>query len=248
MGRISRKCLGGGYFHIMEQGLNREFIFRNPEDKMKFLQLFFNYKNGTDIRLYAYCVMDNHVHILIRCDDIENLSKVLHKVNSKYANYYNTTYNRVGYVFRDRYRAEPIFNEYHLLNCIKYIHNNPIDANMITDLKNYAYSSYNDYMNDLMPEEIVLELFGKDPDYKKRISGKYEDYSFIEVDNEFGKTEYEDFNKVCKEFEGINFKDAFNVKIVSNQLRKRCGVNHSKIIKFMKISRTTYFEKIKADF
>ena len=189
--------------------------------------------------------MDNHVHILIKCDDINVLSKRLHKVNTCYALYYNKMYNRVGYVFRDRYRAEPIYDYAHLVTCIKYIHNNPLKAGIVDDLNNYPFSSYNDYMKDRVEKDIIVEVFGNDPTYKDKIAGNVDGCDFIEVDNEFGISKLEDFNEVCNDYKGLNFKDSYVVSQVSNQLRKRCGVEHSRIYRFMGISKTTYFEKIK---
>ena len=111
------------------------------------------------------------MHILIKCDDINVLSKRLHKVNTCYALYYNKMYNRVGYVFRDRYRAEPIYDYAHLVTCIKYIHNNPLNAGIVDDLNNYPFSSYNDYMKDRVEKDIIVEVFGNDPTYKDKIAG-----------------------------------------------------------------------------
>ena len=245
MPRISRKSLEVGFYHVMEQGINREFIFNTNENKNKILKLIKNKCKKHNILLVAYCIMDNHFHALVKCNDIKDLTKTFSSINTSYAIYYNKIKNRVGYVFRDRYRAEPIFDDLYLYNCIKYIHENPLKANIVTDLKNYEFSSYNDYCNDKISEEVIKVVFRKDIDYKQKISGEYQDFKFIDIDNEFGIAGNEKFEEVIKEFINLNFHDSIILKEVSNQLKKRCGVTHKKIYEFMKISKTTYFEKLK---
>ena len=86
--------------------------------------------------------MNNHAHILIRSRAIENLSKYMHDLNTRYACYYNKKYKRVGYVFRDRYKAEGIYTESHLYSCIKYIYNNPVKAGLCNKPEEYLYCNY----------------------------------------------------------------------------------------------------------
>ena len=85
--------------------------------------------------------MNNHAHLLIKTDEIRELSSFMHVVNTTYAIYYNKKYKRVGYVFRDRYRAEGIYTERQLYYCIEYIHNNPVKAGICKTQKEYEFSS-----------------------------------------------------------------------------------------------------------
>ena len=98
----------------------------------------------------------------------------------KRRNTFNKKYKRVGYVFRDRYKAEGIYTENHLYSCIKYIHNNPVKANLCMLMKEYKYSSYNEYLKEkrIINDESIELLFGKIRDYKK-------DFNFIH-DIEYG--------------------------------------------------------------
>ena len=84
-------------------------------------------------------------------------------LNEDYARYYNYVKNRVGYVYRDRYLSEPITNRNYLLNCISYIHNNPVKAGIVKKCEEYKYSSYNDYINktNYINDDILELLFNK---------------------------------------------------------------------------------------
>ena len=77
--------------------------------------------------------MDNHVHILLLCNSIKEMSKFMQNVNTRFALYYNDVNERVGYVFRDRFLSEPIKNKEHLFSCISYIHYNPVVAGISKD-------------------------------------------------------------------------------------------------------------------
>ena len=103
----------------MTQGINKSFIFQEHKDILYYIKLLYN--TELDIKIIAYCIMNNHAHILVNANKSEILGKYMHQVNTKYAIYYNQKYDRVGYVFRDRYKSEAILDETHLHNCIHYI-------------------------------------------------------------------------------------------------------------------------------
>ena len=147
MPRRSRESLNTSFFHVIVQGVNKEFIFSKETYKEKYLKLLKAAKSKFVIDIIAYTIMSNHVHLLIHADNINELSGFMKKVNEDFARYYNYKENRVGYVFRDRFLSEPITNRKYLLYCISYIHNNPVKANLVKECKDYKYSSYNDYIN-----------------------------------------------------------------------------------------------------
>lgn len=141
MPRIPRNYLKTSYFHILVQGINKSYIFNTTEDMKKYKNLIFNYRNEYNINIIAYCIMNNHVHLLVNVLQIENLSSYMHKVNTIYAMYFNKKYKRVGYVFRDRFKSEGIYTQKHLYNCIHYIHNNPVKAGIVKRQIDYKFSS-----------------------------------------------------------------------------------------------------------
>lgn len=131
----------------MVQGIHKEFIFSEDIEKDKYFNLINNRISNYNISMLSYCIMDNHTHLLVHCQDINKLSKLMSCVNTSYAKWYNHRKTRVGYVFRDRFLSQSISNYGHLYNCIYYIHNNPVKANIVKNPNEYKYSSYNDYIN-----------------------------------------------------------------------------------------------------
>ena len=126
------------------------------------------YKSNKEhkIKIISYCIMNNHAHMLIETEKISELSKYMQRLNTKYAMYYNKKYNRVGYVFRDRYKAEGIYSEEQLYNCIRYIYNNPVKAGICFKAEDYPYSNYkivDKEVNDDQKacEEIIQEFLIK---------------------------------------------------------------------------------------
>lgn len=147
MPRIARNSLNTSFYHVMVQGLKKEYIFQRKENIEKYIELLLKEKENFNLEVLAYCVMSNHAHILIYTENINEMSKYMHSINQKFAQFYNYINNeRVGYVFRDRFKSEPIYNEKYLIRCIRYIHNNPVKAKLINQPYNYKYSSYRDYL------------------------------------------------------------------------------------------------------
>ena len=126
----------------MVQGINKDSIFNSSRDKKKYLNYINKIQPQYNILIISYCIMPNHSHFLIKSTDIDELSRFMQKLNTKYAIYYNRINNRVGYVFRDRFKLQEITCIEHFYKCIEYIHNNPIKAGMCAKQSEYEYSSF----------------------------------------------------------------------------------------------------------
>ena len=149
MSRIARNKYKASFFHVIVQGINKEYIFEEERYIKQYLKLLKKYEKQFDLCIIAYCIMNNHAHILLSINKIEDRSKFMQKVNSMYANYYNYfNNNRVGYVYRGRFISEPILDKRYFIKCINYIHQNPVKALMVENAEDYIYSSYNEYLND----------------------------------------------------------------------------------------------------
>ena len=96
-----------------------------------------------EMSIVAYCLMDNHIHLIIK-GKLDNISTALKRVNVKYAMNFNAKNDRSGHVFQGRYRSEIIADDKYLLQVVRYVHNNPVSAKMVTDLSTYKWSSYNE--------------------------------------------------------------------------------------------------------
>lgn len=172
MPRISRKCNKTPYFHVMTQGIEKSFIFDSKKDIEYYINSIYLLSKIENIKVISYCIMSNHAHLVLNVASTESLSKYMQRLNTKYALYYNDTHNRVGYVFRDRYKSEGIYSERQLYTCINYVYNNPVKAGICKSPGDYPYSNYHkisinvnldekqhyvflDIDNDNLTEEIV---------------------------------------------------------------------------------------------
>ena len=150
MPRFPRNYLKTSFFHVMSQGINKNFIFEDSIDIKFYIKNMYEIKDKYNVKIIAYCIMNNHVHMLLETAGVENLSKYMHCLNTRFGQYYNKKYKRVGYVFRDRYKAEGIYSEKQLYNCVKYIYDNPVKAEICKKPEEYKFSNYKkiDFIDD----------------------------------------------------------------------------------------------------
>jgi len=147
----------------MIRGINKMDMFLDKYDKVRFLETLTRMKEEGEYTLYGYCLMDNHVHLLIK-EDRDTISRTMKRINVSYSQYFNQKYERIGPLFQDRFRSENIETEGYILSCIRYIHNNPVKAGIVRDPKNYIWSSYSIYMGrhndevDLVDTSFILNL------------------------------------------------------------------------------------------
>jgi len=197
------------FFHIMSQGINKEYIFNSEDDKEKYMRIMKDTKEKIPIIILAYCVMNNHIHILFNEKNVEQLTKYMHKVNLLYAKYYNRKYDRVGYVFRDRFKVQPIYTEKYLCTCVKYIHDNPVKANICQKAQEYKYSSCveNKFDEGTKIENNIRKLI-----YLQNISkDTYDEFTFLEVERDKLEICKEVFGNLIKQ-EEIKQEDLINNK------------------------------------
>ena len=146
MPRTARAASQSGIYHVMFRGNELSDIFIDDEDRAKFLQTLFKKVQDEKFVIYAYCLMDNHVHLLIKGEH-GKLGNLIKRINTGYVYYFNKKYGRVGHLFQDRFRSEPVDTESYFFDAVRYIHNNPVKACMVTAAGEYFWSSYNDYIN-----------------------------------------------------------------------------------------------------
>ena len=194
-----------------------------------------------NIKIIAFCIMNNHAHLLINTDEIQELSKYMQKLNSMYAKYYNHMENkRVGYVFRDRYKSEPILDKKQLLQCIKYIHQNPVKAGMIKDSKEYPYSSCHFYQDKILKSNYSHELFSKEEiEYICNTTIKSKENFLDIVDN--GQKIIEDDISEFLEKEEIKLFEIFEkddiLKKLIKYLKNNKKIKYTEIIKNLDITK-----------
>ena len=244
MPRRARESFNTSFFHVIVQGVNKEFIFEKEIYKKKFFDLLKETKQKHTIDIIAYAIMSNHAHLLIHTESVNELSHFMKNVNEDYARYYNFFENRVGYVFRSRFLSEPITNEKYLLHCISYIHNNPVKANIVRRCENYKYSSYNDYINktNFINEEIIKLVFGTSDII-------LDDFIALHCKNTYYFSEYKDMLKenmqeIISSIEN-KYKKSWNELIKYNyildqiapEIKERIRISNYELARYLKIHR-----------
>ena len=146
MPRHARKRAESGIYHIMLRGIDQQHIFEDEEDNLKFLQILKECKELCGFRLLAYCLMGNHVHLLLK-EGSETLEQVFKRIGGRFVYWYNVKYQRVGHLFQDRFKSEPVDSDAYLLTVIRYIHQNPVKAGLCERPEDYPYSSWKEYLS-----------------------------------------------------------------------------------------------------
>ncbi len=141
MARPLRIEFAGALYHVTARGNAREDIYTDNDDRMTFLQLLHKACERHDWRCHAYCLMNNHYHLLIETG-VPSLSKGMKYINGAYTQGYNRRHKRVGHVFQGRYKAILVEKDSYLLELSRYIVLNPVRAGMAASAKDWKWSSY----------------------------------------------------------------------------------------------------------
>ncbi len=152
---MARKARIHGFsqvYHVIMKGINRQIIFESYYDYVEFLNILQTYKDTYKFEIYAYCLMSNHVHLLVK-EGNEPLSDTLRRINTKYAMWFNKKYDREGYLFQERFKSEPVDKEDYLKTLLQYIHQNPVKAGIVSKVSLYRWSSFHAY--DKHPTPLV---------------------------------------------------------------------------------------------
>jgi len=139
MPRQARIIIDNVCYHTITRGNQKQVVFKEEKDFKKYLKLLSRYKSRYRVRIYAWCIMNNHVHMLIESGA---LSKFMHGLNLSYAQYFQFKYKTVGHVWQDRYKSFIIQKDSYLLNCVSYIEHNPVRADIVLKPEEYPWSSY----------------------------------------------------------------------------------------------------------
>ena len=163
MPRPSRVEFEGALYHVITRGNNRRLIFKDEEDYRKFLSLLEREKQKHPFYLYAYVLMANHLHLLME-QQAEPLGRIMQRILTGYAQYWNRKYRKVGHLFQGRYKAILCQKDAYLSELVRYIHLNPVRAKVVRRAEDYAWSSHRAYLGlercEWVDSEVVLRYFG----------------------------------------------------------------------------------------
>lgn len=207
MPRMARVKSCDSIFHIMARSISEVDLFKSDEDKLLYLSRIKKYQKLYGFKVYGYCLMDNHVHLIIDANGAD-ISKVMHSINFSYALLFNSKHDRHGHLFQDRFKSKIVDNDAYLLALSAYVHNNPTDINGFEDCpEKYEFSSLPIYLGlrqdpyELVDEEFIMSMFGNNSktareNYMKLVfkSNNKKDIDDFEFVNE--KTEYRSGRKI----------------------------------------------------
>lgn len=149
MANAPRKRAESGVYHVVVRGNGRQIIFYDDADRRTFLTMLARRMDENGVAVWAWCLMDNHVHLLV--EDPENgLSHAMQALLTGYARYFNAKTGHVGHVFQQRFFSEPIESERYLVAAVRYIHINP-EKDGIEAASAYRWSSYAEYAGGPLP-------------------------------------------------------------------------------------------------
>jgi REP element-mobilizing transposase RayT len=164
MARKPRVHFAGAFYHVMSRGNQGRSIFKDDRDRERYLDFVKESQTRFRYRLFAYVLMENHVHHLIQIGH-NPLSKVMQNILFRYTRYWNRRYNKTGHLFQGRFKAILCDRESYLLELIRYLHLNPVRSQIVADPEKYRWSSHQAYVagegRNWIEVEEVLARWGK---------------------------------------------------------------------------------------
>lgn len=180
MARPLRIMYPGAFYHVTSRGNEQKSVFKSIKDRIKFLEYLKSATERYNAIIHAYCLMDNHYHLLLETPS-GNLSRIMAHINGAYTSYFNKKRERAGHLFQGRYKAIIVEADEYAKELSRYIHLNPVRAGVVKMPEEYEWSSYCYYTGKKEPVEwlcmdFILGYFGK---RKKNSQKKYK--AFVDL-------------------------------------------------------------------
>ena len=169
MSRNARIKSSSSIYHIMLRGINRQQIFYDDEDYVYFIKQLDRFKQPCGYKLYAYCLMGNHVHLIMKEGSTMPVGEVIKHIGGAFVYWYNLKYERTGHLFQDRFKSEPVESRTYLGQVFRYILQNPVKAGLCSKPEDYQYSSAKEYLlggRGITNTGYINDLIGKDVLYQ----------------------------------------------------------------------------------
>jgi len=237
MSRPLRIAYPNALYHVMNRGLAYNPIFINDRHRQMFLGLFCEIHNQYQAEIHAYCLMDNHYHLLLRTP-LGNISRIMRHLDGVYTQRFNKSVKRDGPLLRGRYKSILVEADVYLLRLSRYIHLNPVKAKLVKKSEQFSWSSYQAYLNDNAPHWLntnyILSYFG---DHIP--SEKYKAFVEEGIDNEIS-----DFYKNLKNIPILGC-EVFIKKVAEKYLKKRHKIDAIPEYKLLQINKPIPIENIR---
>ena len=192
MPRKARVLSSTGIYHIILRSVNQHIIFEEDSDYRKFLFILSDCKKKYDIDIYAYCLMDNHVHLLIHLPD-DKLSSFFQSLGTIFVRWYNNKYLRSGHLFQERFYSTTVESNRAFLSTLSYIHNNPVKANMCRYASEYRWSSFNAFYgakNPLVSVSFAYKIAGSKDSLLNYFAKKADSHDETHFQNDHRETKH----------------------------------------------------------
>jgi len=234
MPRKARVKSNNGIYHIMLRGANRQEIFHDDEDCIKFLNIIEKYKRKSEIKVYAWCLMSNHVHLLIK-EGNEPISVTMKRIGVSFVWYYNWKYSTTGHLFQDRFKSENVETYKYLLTVIRYIHQNPVKAGIVNSADEWRWSSCRGYYGKPLHPRNLL-----DADFVFRL---------ISTDLSIAKARFQIFNERKNNDECLNVRASIR-RLSDEEARQKIKqllgtIDIAQVKSLPRLKRNEIFRKIK---
>jgi len=242
MGRPLRIDFKGAVHHVIAKGNRGNLIFENNYDRRKFLFILSDLIKKYKFILYAYCLMDNHFHLLVETGHY-SLSEMMRQLLTRYAVYYNKKKNISGHLFGDRYKSILVDKDNYFITVLRYIHRNPTKAHLVKDIANYRWSSYKDYIkmnNDIVDISFGMSYFNGDLGEFIKYMNEESDFKYVRVkshniygDNQFIQRTLESMKKNDrKEARAKGVYNRIDIETINYFLIEKYGVKIEEIKKY----------------
>ena len=210
MARLARQISESGLYHIVFRGLNKQSIFEEDADYIKMKEIITELKTEMHFEVYVYCFMSNHVHILLKEQNMGDISLIMKRLLTKYARWYNIKYRRSGALIANRYKSQPVEVDEYFMSVVRYIHQNPLKAKMVKNIGDYKWSSYREYLDSiqgLTDKTFVLDMISLEE--FESFHQIVEDAIFL-VDDKVRLTDDEIRRKILKSY-GVEPREIYNI-------------------------------------
>ena len=244
--RLTSSC---NVYHITSKGAGGQIIFEDDADNRHFLALLKNVCVQNGIKVAAWCLMENHFHLLLNVP-IENISKAMQHLKRIYSRDTNRRYGRQGHLFQGKFSSFPIEDESYYAAAIRYIHNNPVRAGIVKHPSEYPWSSYQEYLGKryLLDDSLMIDMGARNSKCLDFDDGDTIDKSIL-----YKRTAVSDEEASIMIKEMFNISSTTAIKGFNKKDRDAaiaaihtCGITQSQIVRLTGISQSTTSRAIRA--
>lgn len=239
-------------YHVMLRGVNHQQIFEEKSDYTKFLSILKECQQVSQFSVYAYCLMGNHVHLLLVVNN-EPLGLCLKRIQNRFVFWYNTKYERIGPLFQGRFRSEAVTDSPYLLNVCRYIHQNPVKAGLCQNIQQYPWSSIHAYYghSDHLTDVSVINSHFPDSEALHEFLSQQSEYSFLDINTpQYIPMTDEKAKEIIYQLTGCKNSSEFQnldrtIRNESIYKLRKCGLSAYQINRLTGISRSLIYKIVK---